>query len=128
MRRRAWWILAFFTVTLVVFGLGDVANGVQADPGITLAISGLSPDEVRAAEPTAFRLYDYATRSAGIVLTVLGLVLSAIVAGPYRQGQRWAWNTMWLLPAWAILAVLTFIAEGRRGIRARRRPPDAGRG
>ena len=112
MRPRAWWILALFAVTLIVFGLGDVANGVAADPGITIALSGLTPEEVLAREPIAYGLYDFASRSGGLVLAVLGVVLAAIVAKPYRDGQPWAWWLLWVFPAWAVLVPLTYLVHG----------------
>ena len=56
-----------------------------------VAVSGLSPADVQAAEPTGFRLYDFATRWRGLNLVLIGLLLASIVAVPYRAGQRWAW-------------------------------------
>ena len=110
--RRGWWILAFFAVTLVVFGVGDVLGGVLADRAITLTLSGRSPDEIQAAEPTAYRLYDFVTRSGGVNLALIGLLLAVIVAIPYRGGQRWAWWAMWILPAWAALVPVQFLVFG----------------
>ena len=43
-RRRAWWFLVLVAVVLVIFGIVDMATGAQADPGISLAIAGVSPD------------------------------------------------------------------------------------
>ena len=111
-RRRSWWILAFFAVTLVVFGIGDVLGGVLADPAITLTLSGRTPAEVQAAEPTAYRLYDFVTRSGGANLVLIGILLAVIVAIPYRGGHRWAWWAMWILPAWAALVPVQFLIAG----------------
>ena len=58
-------VLAFFAATLVVFGVGDVLAGVLADRAITQTLSGRTPAEIQAAEPTAYRLYDFVTRSGG---------------------------------------------------------------
>lgn len=110
--RRGWWVLAFFAVTLVVFGIGDVQSGVLADPAITLTLSGRSPAEVQAAEPTAYRLYDFVTRSGGANLVLIGILLAVIVAIPYRGAQRWAWWAMWILPAWAALVPVQFLVFG----------------
>jgi hypothetical protein len=111
-RRRGWWVLAFFAVTLVVFGVGDVLGGVLADRAITLTLSGRSPAEIQAAEPTAYRLYDFVTRSGGANLVLIGILLAVIVAIPYRGGQRWAWWAMWILPAWAALVPVQFLIVG----------------
>jgi hypothetical protein len=111
-RRRGWWVLAFFAATLVVFGVGDVLGGVLADPAITLTLSGLSPAEVQATDPTAYRLYDFVSRSGGANLVLIGILLTVVVAIPYRGGQRWAWWAMWILPAWAALVPVQFLAFG----------------
>jgi hypothetical protein len=110
--RRGWWVLAFFAIMLVAFGIGDVLGGVLADRAITQTLSGRSPAEIEAAEPTAYRLYDFVTRSGGVNLVLIGILLALIVAIPYRGGQRWAWWAMWILPAWAALVPVQFLMFG----------------
>jgi hypothetical protein len=112
MRRRGWWVLALFAVTLVVFGVGDVLGGVLADPAITQTLSGRTATDIQAAEPAAYRLYDFVTRSGGANLVLIGILLAVIVAIPYRGGQRWAWWAMWILPAWAVLVPVQFLIFG----------------
>jgi hypothetical protein len=97
---------------LVIFGIGDIREGPAADPAITSTIAGQTADEVAAAEPTGFRLYDFAIRMGGFNLAVIGVLLLSILAVPYRAGQRWAWATMWLLPAWAIAVPALFLGFG----------------
>jgi hypothetical protein len=111
-RRRGWWVLALFAVTLVVFGVGDVLGGVLADPAITQTLSGRTATDIQAAEPVAYRLYDFVTRSGGANLVLIGILLAVIVAIPYRGGQRWAWWAMWILPAWALLVPVQFLIFG----------------
>ena len=77
-----------------------------------MAVSGLLPADVEAAEPIGYRLYDFATRMGGLNLVFIGLLLTSILAVPYRLGQRWAWATMWLLPAWSLAVPLAFLAFG----------------
>jgi hypothetical protein len=111
-RRRSWWVLAFLAVTLVVFGIGDVLGGVFADPVITQTLSGRTPADIQEAEPTAYRLYDFVTRSGGANLVLVGILIAVIVAIPYRGSQRWAWWAMWILPAWAALVPVQFLIFG----------------
>jgi hypothetical protein len=112
LRPRPWWVLAFFGVTLLAFGIGDVIAGPTADPAITVAVSGLTPDAVRAEEPVGYRLFDFATRGGGLNLIVIGVLLTAIVVGPYRARDRWAWSVLWVLPAWALATPVLFVAIG----------------
>jgi hypothetical protein len=111
-RERAWWILAFFAVTLAVFGATDLASGVTADPAITQVLAGRTPAEVQAEDPTGYRLYDFVSRSGGQLLIVMGTVLAAIIVVPYRGGQRWAWRLLWILPIWAATVPLLYLAFG----------------
>jgi hypothetical protein len=112
LRRRAWWPLAAFTVLAALFGLGDVLAGATADALIPLGLVGLSPADLQAETARGFRLYDYAARSGGLLLIVIGIALTLIVVIPYRRGEPWAWWTMWLFPIWAAAVVALLVAFG----------------
>ncbi len=111
-RQRAWWAIGAIAVTLVVFGATDVATGAKADPGISLAVVGKDPAALEAAQPDAYRMYDFLTRSQGFVLGMFGLLVLAVAAIPYRGGQPWAWRALWILPAWAIVVPFLYFAFG----------------
>ena len=110
--RVALGILGFFGVMFLLFGVTDFLGGVLSDPGITIAISGMTPAEVQAEDPVGFRLFDFATRTLGLSLVVLGFLVTGIVAIPYRAGQRWAWLAMWWLPLWGVCVPLFYVAFG----------------
>ena len=109
---RAWWVLALGAVTLVAFGVTDVIAGAEADRAIAVAISGSLPAEVFSEDPTGYRLYDFASRSGGLSLVLVGALLAVIVAIPYRAGQRWAWWAAWLLPIWSALVPVLYVVYG----------------
>jgi hypothetical protein len=111
-RRRLWWVLLAIAVVIVFFGIGDVQGGVTVDPGIALAVVGLSPAEIEAESATAYRMWDIATRSAGAILAVVGVLMAVILAIPYRAGERWAWWLMWILPLWAFAVPVMYLAFG----------------
>ena len=96
----------------MIFGIGDILTGPTADPAITVAVSGMRPADVEAAQPIGYRLYDFATRMGGLNLVLIGLLLTSILVVPYRLGQRWAWATMWLLPAWSLAVPVVFVVFG----------------
>src|SRR4030095_9026428 len=58
------------------------------------------------------RFYDFAVRMGGLTLLFIGVLLGAILVGPYRAGVRWAWTTMWLLPAWGVAVPRLILAVG----------------
>jgi hypothetical protein len=111
-RTRAWWVFVPFGVMFGLFGVTDLLAGVLSDPGITVAISGMSPAEVQAVDPVGYRLFDFATRTLGLSLIVIGLLVTTIALIPYRAGQRWAWAVMWWLPAWGVCVPLFYLAFG----------------
>ncbi len=119
-RQRAWWALAAIAVTLVVFGVTDVATGAKADPGISLAVVGKDPAALEAAQPDAYRMFDFLTRSQGFVLGMFGLLVLAVATIPYRAGQPWAWRVLWLLPAWAIVVPFLYLDASVRPRDSRR--------
>ena len=111
-RKRAWWAIGAIAITLVVFGLTDVAIGAKADPGISVAVVGKDPAALEAAQPDAYRMFDFLTRSQGVALAMFGLLVLVVAAIPYRGGQPWAWGVLWLLPAWAIVVPLLYLTFG----------------
>ena len=111
-RSRAWWVPAAVALLLLVFGVGDAAVGAAADPGISLAIVGRDPATLQATGPDAYRMFDFAARSGGVNLALLGLLVLVVILVPYRRGDRWAWLALWLLPAWAILVPIEYLVYG----------------
>lgn len=112
LRKHAWWGLLFVTVTLCLFGVTDIFMGSAADSGIPLGLIGLSPDALRAQSEAGYRIFDFFTRSQGFALLMLGLLGTAILLFAYRRDQRWAWWTMWALPAWAVGIFALYLAFG----------------
>jgi hypothetical protein len=99
---RAWWYLVALSVLIALFGIGDVIGGISVDPGITLGLTGLTLAELQAESAIAYDAYDFATRTQGAALAVVGVLATAILLIPYREGQRWAWWAIWSLPAWTL--------------------------
>lgn len=120
LRRRVWWLLVAMAVLIVLFGVGDVLIGAAADPAIAQGLSGLSLAELEAQSAAAYGLFDFFTRTQGLVLVAFGVAMTSILLIPYRQGREWAWWTAWLLPAWS-LSVLAMYAVG--GVAPDQPPP-----
>ena len=109
---RSWLLLPILAIVLALFGVSDVLIGITADPGITVAITGLTPDELQAASPEGYRLADFMVRTQGVTLAAFGLLLAVVLSWPYRGGQRWAWRAAFILPGWAACVPIMYLAFG----------------
>ena len=45
-------------------------------------------------------------------LVLIGLLFTAVLLFAFRQNQRWAWWTMWLLPVWAASILVFYLVVG----------------
>jgi len=110
--RRGWIILIVISIIFLLFGIGDIIQGMDADPAIAEGVSGLDWEEVKESQPDLARLITWQTRAGGGNILILSLFSIAIILKPYRQGQQWAWVTLWVLPLWMVLIfAMIFFAD-----------------
>ena len=112
LRRHSWWGLVAIAALLILFGVGDLLVGFSWDPGIPLGLVGLTPAELESASPDAYRLLEFGTRSGGLNLIFMGALFALVLFIGFRRDQRWAWWTMWLLPAWIASGVMLNVVFG----------------
>lgn len=112
MRRYGWWGLFAVAVVIVVFGILDIASGAAADVAIAEGLTGRTIGDLDAESADAFGLYDFMTRVNGLSLVLLGVLLAAIIAIPFRRGERWAWWAAWTLPLWAAIVPVFYLVAG----------------
>lgn len=112
LQRNSWWGLMAMAVVLAIFGVTDIVVGSAADPGIPLGLVGLSPPELRAESEAGYRILDFFTRTQGLALIGFGLLGSAVLLYAYRRDQRWAWWSMWVLPAWSAGVFILYFTAG----------------
>ena len=86
-RRRLWWVLPALSVVLVMFGVSDVLIGITSDPGITVAIIGLTPTELETVTADGYRLADFMVRTQGLAIAAFGLLLTTVLLVPYRAAR-----------------------------------------
>lgn len=103
------------SVVLIIFGISDMVAGSSADEGIPLGLIGLTPSQLRAESEAGYRIFDFFTRTQGLALLMFGLLAAAILLHAYRHDQRWAWWTMWALPAWAAGVLVFYMVVGVEG-------------
>ena len=104
--RYGWVILFAVAVILALFGIGDLIQGSAADTAIVEGITGMTPDEIGAADPRIRVLIDQQARAVGGAFVVLGLLAAGIAWTSFRRGERWAWYALWTLP---LLSALIFV-------------------
>ena len=111
--RTAWrWLLAP-VVLVILFGIGDIILGTDADPAIVEGITGVTFEEIQAVSPEAAKMIDLQARGIGFLLINLGTALLAILLFGFRRWHRWAWFAMWVLPLWAITASISMFLVDR---------------
>ena len=115
--RYDWVVWVVLGLIGVMFGVADMLLG-----GSTLAtgegeevlfegITGMTWDELQAAEPGAARFIDYQTRVIGASIFLASLLTMTIAVLGLRRGHRWAWLTMWLVgPLNGVLGVVLLLS------------------
>ena len=112
LRGHAWWGLLAVSLMLTVFGVTDIVSGAAADVAIPQGLTGRTIDELEAESSDADGLYDFAARSNGWTLVLLGVLLAVLVLIPFRRGERWAWWAAWALPIWAAGVPIFYLMAG----------------
>ncbi|CAN5827578.1 hypothetical protein BH23ACT4_BH23ACT4_14370 [soil metagenome] len=108
-RRHARKALVALVAVIGLFGISDLLLGLDADPAISVGVSGLTPDEIRETSEPVARLADLQVRAGALQLIALSCLWGVILLIPYRRGERWAWHTMWSFPAWSLSVSLSFL-------------------
>jgi len=115
--RIDWMIWTALAVIIVVFGVGDLQIGgstyASGESVMFSGITGMTWDELKAADPAAARFIDGQVRSGGAHLAMVGLLTLAITFFGLRRGQRWAWLTMWVWPLWIVVVLLMILLTER---------------
>lgn len=109
-------ILLFVSAVIVLFGIGDIINGQDADPAIANAYIGIDWEQVKVETPDHARLIDLHTRAGGGHLIAMGVMSIVIILTGFRKGERWAWYLLWIWPLWTIFVfLLNFLSERQPG-------------
>ena len=82
------WVVVGLTQAFNPYGLPDAQH-----------ITGMSLSELEASYPEATELVRFLYGALGLLKTSWSLLVLAITLIPYRRGEKWAWYTMWLVPA-----------------------------
>ena len=62
-------------------------------------ITGMSWSELKASSPAATELVRWFYGALGLLKMSWSFLVLAITLTGYRRGEKWAWYTLWLVPA-----------------------------
>ncbi len=112
-RNWAWLGLLVIVGIVILFGIGDLAGGISADPGIPESVTGGSVDAAREAAPRVAALADVGMRTAGATEVAIGLAWAGLVIAGIRRRIRWAWVVSWTMPLWIGLILVVWLTTDR---------------
>jgi hypothetical protein len=97
--KYGWVVYLLLGLLWLVVGLTQVFNpdGLLEDEA--LHVTGMSSSELEASCPEATNLVRFIFGAVGMLKTSWSLLVLAITLTGYRRGEKWAWYTLWLVPA-----------------------------
>ncbi|MCK4784939.1 MAG: hypothetical protein KAV87_14400 [Desulfobacteraceae bacterium] len=97
--KYGWVVYLFLGLLWLVVGLTQVFNPEELANDEAQHITGMSLSELEASYPEATELVRFLFGAVGMLKTSWSLLVLAITLTGYRRGEKWAWYTMWLVPA-----------------------------
>lgn len=105
--RHAWIVLLVVILFIGFFGVGDMLDGASnLQNGETVfmhSLTGMSWNELRAANPAAANLIELKFRSDGATLFIVAVLALVICLTGFRRREQWAWYGLWAIPLWLVL-------------------------
>jgi uncharacterized membrane protein HdeD (DUF308 family) len=96
--RSVWVLFLVLGILEILFGLTDMAAGVENDPAILISATGRTPAELKAYDLLIYNAMNQQQRVIGQNLLMAGALISIVSRTALRRGARWAWFTFWLIP------------------------------
>lgn len=109
--QRYAWILLFVLEILLALNI-LIVIALAADPATFEMDTGVAWAEFSAAYPTVATAYRLEQTLAYVGYLSLALLALFVTYFAFRQGRRWAWVALWVLPgALALTAVLLALSD-----------------
>jgi len=97
--KYGWVVYLFLGLLWLVVGLTQVFNPGELADNDAQHITGLSLSELEVKSPEATELVYFLYGALGMLKTSWSFLVLAITLTGFRKGEKWAWFTMWLVPA-----------------------------
>ncbi len=97
--KYGWFVYLALGLLWLVVGLTQVFNPDALLEDDAQHVIGMSLSELEASSPEANELVRSLYGAIGMLKTSWSLLVLAITLTGYRRGEKWAWYTLWLVPA-----------------------------
>ena len=97
--KYGWVVFLGLGLLWLVVGLTQLFNPEEYLDNEVQHITGMSLSELEASFPEATEMVRFLFGSVGVLKTSWSLLVLSITLWPYRKGEKWAWYTLWLVPA-----------------------------
>jgi len=98
-QKYGWVVYLALGLLWLVVGLTQVFNPDALLEDDAQHVIGMSLSELEASSPEANELVRSLYGAIGMLKTSWSLLVLAITLTGYRRGEKWAWYTLWLVPA-----------------------------
>jgi hypothetical protein len=97
--KYGWVVFLALGLLWLVVGLTQVFNPDGLLENEAQHVTDMSLSELEASCPEATKLVRFLIGALGMLKTSWSLLVLAITLTGYRRGEKWAWYTLWLVPA-----------------------------
>jgi hypothetical protein len=97
--KYGWVVYLFLGLLWLVVGLTQVFNPDVLLEDEAQHVTDMSLSEFEASCPEATELARFLFGAVGMLKTSWSFLVLAITLTGYRRGEKWAWYTLWLVPA-----------------------------
>ena len=97
--KYGWVVMLALGLLWLVVGLSQVFTPAAMLVDDIQHFAGISLSELETLSPEAALFVRWLTGALGMLKTSWSFLVIAITLTGYRKGEKWAWYTLWLVPA-----------------------------
>jgi len=97
--KYAWLVFLFLGLLWLVVGINQIFLPDELIGNDVQRVTGMSLSELEASSPESIELVHFLYGIIGNLKVSWSLLVLAITLTGFRRGEKWAWYTLWLVPA-----------------------------